>query len=627
MAKPLSPSSAGSSAASTSSSCNAQNASAHSNHPRHRRRRRPKPSSSVTPSSGLLVLLASVASASNVSGSPAPPAFLCPSIDEDDDCDLPSEASSSSIPETTPSPSAFLAASGRHLPDKFSRDSDGVWRRVPSYTLYGSTVSVDCDNSCMQPTEVASPADDQIQDGVVNPISNSTANATSTYDIRNSLPPGWKPVAKPYESRTPLILSVSLVLALFICFFIFGCLFWRTSVKKKHRSNDVEAKARKLPGENDTRELVEKEVKAKQKIWARATARWRANARYSARQRRGKRLGSRLSYAHQSNVSVDRPRSRLADSSLHRSRESSRRASVVSIPDQIDNSEIINTSSPSERQIADSLPPLPARTSSPPAYQHRGQPAMPLFSPSNTSSEQQPSNSTSDPSRRQPYPLPWSPSESIDDDQNAELTDSTSLHVAHVATDDKTILARLAELASSPPDASGSVGVTDVQVSAPVWDDEDVRDLVPDLMLAATQSSDPAACTSAPMFPPPPSKERLAAAERYAYPFSFDDMETLEVEAGPSAPPFQEDPSHHPSHSHMLPSAPPLLDTDEFPQGFHPSAPDWDSITRHNPTEEDAPGQNHDRISTESSDIGPSTSPVHPIPRPTDNIALPGYQP
>lgn len=652
MAKPLSPSSAACPAASISTNVTDQDDLRASYRTRHRRRRKPQCSSSVAPSSGLLVLLASVASASTASGSPAPPVFLCPSIDADGACDPnPHASSSSSIPTITPSPadsSAFLAASGRYLPDRFDRDADGMWRRVPSYTLYGSTVTVDCDTvcsrshpvvsllnllcqSCMQPTEVPSPTNDSIQEGIVNSMSKNTANATSTYDIRDSLPPGWKPVDKPDESRTPLILSVSLVLALLICFFIVGCLFWRGSVKKRHRSNDVEAKARKLPGENDTRELVEKEIKAKQKVWARATARWRAKAHHSARQRRGKRLGSRLSYGHQSNLSIDRSRSRLGDSSSVRSQETSRRSSVVSVHDEMPVEELIGASTPtSQRQSVESLPPPPASPSSPPAYQHRGQSTTPHLSPNNPASERQSSDLISGPSRRRSHSLTPTASESMDYVRNAELPESISLHAAHVATDDKTLLARLADLASSPPpDASGTVGTAGVHVSAPAWDDEDINDLGPDFMLTADQPSDLSDCSPAPIFPPPPSKELLAAAERYTYPFSLDDMDTMEVEAEPSAPPFQEDTPSHLSDSLMLPSAPPLLDTDEFPQGFLPGAPDLDSITeRTNPTEEDTSGQNHDRISTELTVVGPSSVPAHPTPRlTTDNVALPGYRP
>ena len=116
--------------------------------PRRRRSHRPsKPSSStVGPSSGLLSLLATIASATSANASPAPPQFLCPSIGTRDIVDerplAKKRASSSSSPSTVNDTNKW--GSKRQLPHKYERGSDGVWRRVDSYTLYGSTVPSGC---------------------------------------------------------------------------------------------------------------------------------------------------------------------------------------------------------------------------------------------------------------------------------------------------------------------------------------------------------------------------------------------------------------------------------------------------------------------------------------------------
>jgi hypothetical protein len=95
------------------------------------------------PSSSLLTLLASLASASTVYGSPAPPSFLCPTLESGDvaDCALPSRPSTSQTPVTTVSlaePTQTVLP--RHVPDRYSQQDDGMWRRIDSYTLYGSTM-------------------------------------------------------------------------------------------------------------------------------------------------------------------------------------------------------------------------------------------------------------------------------------------------------------------------------------------------------------------------------------------------------------------------------------------------------------------------------------------------------
>ncbi|KDR85670.1 hypothetical protein GALMADRAFT_234673 [Galerina marginata CBS 339.88] len=631
MAWPLPVASSESPGTSKLSICTSQTALEPSYRPRHRRHRISKPSSSVAPSSGLLILLASVASASTASGSPAPPSFLCPSVRSEDVVDdVPNKrASSLATSVITPSPHSPPVLVPRHVPDRYSEDPDGIWRRVGSYTLYGSTVSA-CEEPCvLQPTNIASSVDDQIK--VSNNQNSTTPSTTPSYDIRDSLPPGWKPTVKPYESRTPLILAMSLVLAFFICSFIIGCLFWRKNVKRGHKRNDVEAKARKKrrSNEEDVRDLVEKEVKAKQRVWARATARWKANVRYSARQRRGIRFTPRLSQAHQSSLSVNSHRSLGRSTSSLRS-QASPRSSVTSIPNQLQANEApVASSSSQEEDVPCVSPAIPV---SPPAYQHPGQIPPIIVSSSSPTTEGYSADPNNFDRSRTPSHSSIYPSTTPYDGQSAELLSPTPLHAAHVATDDKALLARLVEFASSPPeDASEFVGTSDAQVCAPAWHDEDIEDFAPDLIPTPVHTSDTRSCSPSLMFPPPPSKDRLVAAELYTYPFSFDEMESMEAEAEPSAPPFEEESSPPLSDSQILPSAPPLSEDGESLQSAsHPIAPEWDPMEQ---VEESVSGQDHDRIATQltphespSSSGVPSIEP-HPISTTRDSVTLPGYQP
>jgi hypothetical protein len=137
------------------------------------------------------------------------------------------------------------------------------------------------------------------------------------------------------------------------------------------------------------------------------------------------------------------------------------------------------------------------------------------------------------------------------------------------------------------------------------------------------------------MFPPPPSKERLAAAEFYNYPFAFDEMDPAILDLEPSAPPFEED-SSLTLEINLIPSAPSLLDhSDHFIPDSEASAPNWDPGVNEQSTtgRESTSGQDHDRISSDqvtahisppSTSIGQSTSTAFSL---SESITLPGYQP
>ncbi|KAF4612422.1 hypothetical protein D9613_004196 [Agrocybe pediades] len=640
MAKPLPVASSDCPGASNSSSITSNSRLSSAHRPPHRRHRKfAHPGPRPTPSSGILILLASLAaSAPTVNGSPAPLPFLCPSVGTERTVSIPPVRRNSQSSASTSTSHAIVSkatqrpsfAAPRHVPDRFSQGPDGVWRRVGSYTLYGSTVSACVGQSCRTPTNAVSnvdvDVDDQIQVGSNQIVSNGSS---PPYDFRDTLPPGWKPTSKPYESKTPLILAMSLVLACIICFFIFGCLFWRRTMRKHYKSHDVEAKARKkrraIMEEESRESVVEKEVKAKQKIWARATARWKANVRYSARQRR-KRFGTRSSQAHQSSYSVDTAQSQVAG--LHsptHSRMSSRVSSTVSIPDQLqeDNAQDYEIPSPAVITTTPSpSSPQSAPLALPPAYQHRGQIPPIVVSTDGTSSEEY-SESPDFGRTRRPSHSSYTGSVVTNDGQTVGLSPNSAVHAAHLATDDKTLLAHLANMASQPPEdrTPQSAETSHTHVSAPVWDDEEMESIPLHLISPAPSQS---TSTQSTMFPPPPSKERLAASEYYRYPFSFDELESIEVDSGPSAPPFEED--ARPQNSNLLlPSAPPLLDHEEY-VSQQPSAPELDSLTQNGSPEEHPTGQDHDRIALPQGPSVVSSSTLRPNPT-NDTITLPGYRP
>ncbi|KIM47545.1 hypothetical protein M413DRAFT_22191 [Hebeloma cylindrosporum] len=636
MAKPLPVASSSLPGSSKTIHCSPQQIPEPSNHPRRRTRRPAKPPLAiVAPSSGLLSLLASIVSATTVNGGSVPPDFLCPSIRSEDVVEPVARR------RTVPTDPRFKAKSfsanlppSRHVPDRYDRDTDGVWRRVGSYTLYGSTVSPACTGICPPSNQVSS-VDDQIQVG----DQNATTPSIPSYDlIQDSLPPGWKPTSKPYAGRTTLILAMSLVLAFFICFFIVGCLFFRKGVRKNRKQRDIEAKARRRRDaevEQDTRGLAaEKEMKAQQKLWARATARWRANVRYVARQRRGKRPSSRSSHAHQPTISLDNSRSHLArQDSLPLSARSSPQSSTESIPDQLrDVPEPVATPTlPSQDPIAPAATAQNPTPTSPPAYQHGG-PNPPIIVSTSDSISDHAGPSRFDRSRRPSQSSSNSPLSLRSDTDNSGNSAFTPLHVAHVATDDKSLLARLADLASAPPpeESPDSAGSSDsAQVSAPAWHDEDMESNQPNDLSAEASS-----CSLSPMFPPPPSKERLAAAEFYDYPFAFDEMDPPILDSEPSAPPFEAVSS---LTLELVPSAPSLLyHSDHFIPDSEASAPEWDPGDEQPNTgleNENPSGQDHDRISPEevtahgsppSTSIAQSTSMASSL---RESVVLPGYQP
>ena len=373
------------------------------------------------------------------------------------------------------------------------------------------------------------------------PLASSTHQ---TVDITDSLPPGWTPTT--YAKHTSLTLILSLVLALAICIFIIGCLFLRRARhRRKLRNADLELKVRNKRRRSsfddesiETMVAKEKEHKNTQALWARATARWKANARYVARQRRGKR-------------GIVVRASQPVDTSSDPLEETATRETALQQGQ--DDGEL-----PSAEVEASSPERVPSPESSgpvlPPAYQCRS------------------SNSSLDAIGTSPTPS---------SDQSLPLYHL----VAHLAIDDKAVLAQMVDLVSAPPaDEPVASGV-----SAPAWPEEEEE--------FAYSDSEPIPSSS--FLPAPPSKAKMAS-NFLDHHYLYDDVEP---DLGPPAPPFEEALDLPP------PSAPPAL----FDSELDASAPSW---------EDDTPDEINVHSFGDSSEI--AGRPHRPI---DTNGRPPGYQP
>ncbi|KIY73541.1 hypothetical protein CYLTODRAFT_485390 [Cylindrobasidium torrendii FP15055 ss-10] len=504
-------------------------------------RRRQRPPKSATPSSALLSLLATVAATVPVvDGSPAPLLFLYPGYPPLDD---PPPNDVKPRQEPTQSMTRRTSASTSvAIPVKFEQSDDGKWRKARTYTLYGSTVCNHCDD---ESAESSTPATTYASATTIA-TSTSTAVPALEDDLLDTLPIGWKPRAK--EPKTSLIVTISLVLAFVICFLIIGCLLWRKTVRKKRRANgDVEMRAvrrRRESPEEDEEALTDRDVRRKKKIWARASARWKAHAR--ARQRRGRRptVNTQTSTPDDP-TGVDTALRPSDDDDDDQLSYASRSPSISRSP----SSESLSTNIPGGTApvaAAEHFQDVPQREtsvppSSPPAYHTHGA-ENPRASASETPSNLSPPSSSLSPS----YPLGSSssgPSEPV-------YMPST----AHVATDDKAMLERLVLAASSPPVAGQSHLP---ESSAPEWHDEELDDFA-DAPAESSHSELPA--------PPNPVSAKGKMESEYEYAFSslHLDIEGVEPELGPSAPPFEHGPSAPPLEEEALrPSAPPAVDGDD----------------------------------------------------------------
>lgn len=355
-------------------------------------------------------------------------------------------------------------------------------------------------------------------------------------------------------------------------------------------------------------------MKSQQRLWARATARWKANIRQSARRRRKRNATS----------AKDIDTCSLVDTPAHSTSVSLRTSASRSSFSH----SIASTTSSGHRDCYDpsssarhETPPFPSR---PPAY---------LSEPSNTTvTPREASLSAAFPSPLRPLynKAGFLISDAHDDvplGRGGVLPPADPFNAGHIATDDKAALARMAALASAPPLGGVSASEEEGEPSTlfptvPVLED-DFEPIPPELCITdydayigtcsglsggrAAYSPGPSPLLSAsgtqtpsysrepsphPTLPAPPSRGRLAAPTFYEYPVSFEeDVLSAEPEAGPSAPPFAHDDTlaasappvdldYEPLDMVALPSAPPIedLDGELLPEG--PDADCWDAGSR-----------------------------------------------
>ncbi|KAF7307502.1 hypothetical protein MIND_00544700 [Mycena indigotica] len=426
-------------------------------------------------------------------------------------------------------------AARRHVPPQYSPGRDGLWRRIDSYTLVGSTI---CDQTCK--------------------VTPTTIKETDT-EFFNTIPSGWVRDTISTPARTSITVALSVSLAVFIFLTLIRCHF---SLRKSHRRRrDLEKQKAIKRGDihASTETLTPKPPTGpKSRKWmAKATERWRENARYLARQRRGRRTSRRGS-----TDSLSEPKLPTEPSTPRPASPSPSTTQTLSGPEEVE---------PSPE-------PTQAPALEPPAYlsppQLKPSPAMDLRT---ILASDSPSIDTFPPYTPRP-----APDESCDyfNPQPAVPPDNT----AHLATDDKALLARLAERVSAPdmragssrPTSSVPTQPTHVEPRAPPEDDLDY-----DFEGFEWSSTDPsfqpppeqqAECSrshsrppSSPRLPSPPpaidassSFEKMQLERAYA---AHDLDQNIDL-GGPSMP---------------LPSAPPPFNLEEGVVSV-PSAPAFDEF-------------------------------------------------
>ncbi|KAF7347330.1 hypothetical protein MVEN_01488500 [Mycena venus] len=319
----------------------------------------------------------------------------------------------------------------RHVPPKYSPGADGMWRRIDSYTLVGSTI---CD-TCTLPTPTSDP---------------------SEAEIRAAVPPEWIRDTVSSPTRTTITIALSVVLACFIFLTLLRFHFVRARAPRPR--SDVEKRRHRASVQstetlNDLKGQAINAQTTKRKWMARATARWRENARLLARQRRARRQRDLATISRRgSSESLVTPAPQApprsaspAPSSLSSSSLSAASSSTTSLA---------SLAPPPEPEPQ--MPPIP---NEPPAYPLPSISVSPLLLVRlqsgrllwmgctwawgcGTCSTWQTTGRTS---------LLIRPVRRLGPMQRHTLTPPPpQLHSAHLATDDKALLARLAERASAP---------------------------------------------------------------------------------------------------------------------------------------------------------------------------------
>ncbi|KZT30942.1 hypothetical protein NEOLEDRAFT_49386 [Neolentinus lepideus HHB14362 ss-1] len=539
---------------------------------RRRARRSTQPiSSSIPPSSSLLALIATVASPSSVDARPleaAPLTFLYPFIEEQSSRRHLRPTRTVSAPDPPfPTPTRHqFSRRGVSLADKYASGMDGRWRRLSEYTLYGSTI--------VRSVPTAMPADDVADStlstsSVVSTQAAATSTSVSYDDLYDSLPYGWQP-SNDSPRPTTIIAVLSVLLACLIIIVIGLSAYWRRR-RRLARTKDPEKKLRRRADGED--EPIEDEnpsnaqqIRSQKTMWVKATARWKANARQSFRRRRGRRIAER----HPDSLRSSRRDLRDSNSNASLSRSRSRSPSMTSSSNlavtfyATTQSHTIQSASRSSLhqphcQSAEQSTTPPLSPPFPPAYYRTSQ--MDL----SRSDYVEPSHLNISHSPFICRDAESLPPFSGTDDEERSLPSSNK--AAHVATDDKVVLARMAAMSSAPPETDQPGGMSSgPPPHVPPWYDEDFEvSNRPSYDSGSGQESHAPATVSCQAssshLPPPPTKAQLAASLFYEYPLSFEEGFG---ESEPSAPPFEECvgmPSAPPFElEDHLPSAPPLED-------------------------------------------------------------------
>ncbi|KAI0962402.1 hypothetical protein AcV7_001251 [Taiwanofungus camphoratus] len=558
---------------------------------------------SASPSYSILVFFATLAASSHTAdGHPLPPhtpppEFLCPGIGLAPTPTSPPDRSARDLDDDEePLDEDALTTQMQGYPrslslaDKYIKGTDSRWRKTDIWTLYGSTVCVG--TACTAyptatSTEVITEYPYTVTSAPVLPTSYITPTAESDADDQpSSLPSGWTKSNGHSNISTAIIIALSIVLAVIIVSTIVMCVLWRR--KRTRRLKDPEKRARKknVSLDDAPSDVVEefKRFRSQQRLWEKALARWKANAKQSPRRRRKRAMAgprdveSRLLAEPSSNHHAD------SSASLHSATGCSFREGAV----------VVSTSTRrnNDADRPENTSPSPSR---PPAYLPHPSVPVPqthnglLVSEHLVTADIFPAVGNvlaSSPTMRQP-----SSSSGI------SLPYAGPISTAHVATDDKAVLARMQALASAPPSEPGSSEIPihslDMYATVPPLDDE-FEELPFHLRIfdadgeaaesrsrssltlslhprVPTYSRDPSPNPS--VLPPPPSKARLTGPTFFEYPMSFEeDTSDFERDMGPSAPPFQEE------EYSSSPSAPPLeFEYDQ--EDLIPSAPGFDEGT------------------------------------------------
>lgn len=295
-----------------------------------------------------------------------------------------------------------------------------------------------------------------------------------------------------------------------MCIVMFACLIWRSRRRRrKIKDSAVELRLRRnLITEELTRGVA---AKVGERMWVRATARWKASAKQAARRRRGPRLSV---ISRQALSTLDRELRRHSTSSLQLPTPSSSELDDSQLTSTFDSESVPGQLLPTSRaSMSSRLTPQ-----SPPAYIHQN------LSVGEFSLE----------------------TPEIDASTNSE---HVSFAAAHIATDDKAVLARLEQLATAPPLPDDAIESHPGQSSsAPALFEDGTDDY--------TNTSESGFSSFTSLLPPPPPVRKDLTLDYASTP--FDDV----YQAGPSAPPFED----HVASVGLVPSAPVMEFDDEESQ-------------------------------------------------------------